>query len=187
MLDPMFRASISLEHKGLIRPGIACATIFLLHCVPVFCQTVSLSQITGTVRESTGAAVAGAHVSATQTDTGLLRKADSGGDGVFQLPSLPVGPYKLEVQKEGFSTYNQSGIVLQVGSSPTIEVALQVGTLNQTVNVEAAAAMVETNSSGVGQVVDQQRVVDLPLNGRQPTQLITLSGAAVIVPTADSG
>ena len=131
--------------------------------------------------------MAGAHISATQTDTGLIRTADSGADGVYQLPSLPVGPYKLEVQKDGFNTYNQSGIVLQVGSSPTIEVTLQVGAVNQTVNVEAAAAMVETSSSGVGQVVDQQRVVDLPLNGRQPTQLITLSGAAVIVPTANSG
>src|SRR5580704_15293887 len=165
----------------------AFAVVSFLCCSTIFGQTVSLSQISGTVRDSTGAVVAGAHISATQTDTGLTRTAESGADGVYQLPSLPIGPYKLEVQKEGFSTYNQSGIVLQVGSSPTIEVTLQVGAVNQTVNVEAAAAMVETNSSGVGQVVDQQRVVDLPLNGRQPTQLITLSGAAVIVPTANSG
>jgi hypothetical protein len=156
-------------------------------CSAIFGQTVSLSQISGTVRDKTGSVVAGAHVSATQTDTGLTRRAESGTDGVYLLPSLPVGPYKLQVQKEGFSTYDQSGIVLQVGSSPTIEVTIEVGAVNQTVNVEAAAAMVETSSNGVGEVVDQQRVVELPLNGRQPTQLITLSGAAVMVPTANSG
>lgn len=183
----MLRASISLVDKGLIKLRVAFAAVFLLYCSTIFGQTVSLSQISGTVRDSTGAAVAGAHISASQTDTGLTRTAESGTDGVFQLPSLPIGPYKLEVQKAGFNTYDQSGIVLQVGTSPTIEVTLQVGAVTQTVNVEAAAAMVETNSSGVGQVVDQQRVVDLPLNGRQPTQLITLSGAAVIVPVANSG
>ena len=113
--------------------------------------------------------------------------AESGADGVYQVPSLPVGPYKLEVRKEGFSSYNQSGIVLQVGSSPTVDVTMQVGAVSQEVNVDAAAAMVETSSSGVGQVVDQQRVVDLPLNGRLATQLITLSGAAVVVPFANSG
>ena len=160
---------------------------FLLCCVNIFGQSVSLSQISGTVRDATGSVVPAARVTATQTDTGLTRTAETGSGGVYLLPSLPVGPYKLEVQKEGFSTYNQSGIVLQVGSSPSIEVTMQLGAVSQQVNVEAAAAMVETNSSGVGQVVEQQRVVDLPLNGRLPTQLITLSGAAVVVPFANSG
>jgi hypothetical protein len=168
-----------------LRP--VCASTFLLYGCSLFGQAVSLSQIGGTVRDSTGAVVPGARISATQTNTGLTRTAESGTDGVYQLPSLPVGPYKLEVKKDGFSTYNQSGIVLQVGSSPTIEVTMQIGAVSQEVNVEAAAAMVEANSSGVGQVVDQQRVVDLPLNGRLPTQLITLSGAAVVVPIANSG
>src|SRR6185312_6923257 len=153
----------------------------------VFAQNVSLSQISGTVRDATGSVVPAAQVTVTQTDTGLTRTAPSGTNGVYLLPSLPVGPYKLEVKKEGFSTYNQSGIVLQVGSSPTIDVTMQIGAVSQEVNVEANAAMVETNSSGVGQVVEQQRVVDLPLNGRLPTQLITLSGAAVVVPIANSG
>src|SRR5437868_665702 len=95
----------------------ALAPAIFLYCSAIFGQTVSLSQIGGTIRDSTGAPVAGAHISATQTDTGLNRKADSGADGVYQVPSLPIGPYKLEVTKEGFSTYNQSGIVLQVGTS----------------------------------------------------------------------
>ncbi len=166
---------------------VAVSVVMVVFCAAAMAQTVSSSQISGTVRDSSGAVVPAAHVTVTQTDTGLTRTADSGADGVFVLPSLPVGPYKLAVKKEGFSTFDQSGIVLQVGSSPTFEVTMQVGAVSQEVAVEAAAAMVETNSSGVGQVVEQQRVSDLPLNGRLPTQLVTLSGAAVVVPTANSG
>jgi len=82
------------------------------------------------------------------------------------LTNLPVGPYQLEVTKEGFTKYVQSGIVLQVASTPTIDAVLKVGSVTEQVNVQADATMVETHSTGIGQVVDQQRVVDLPLNGR---------------------
>ncbi len=156
-------------------------------CTSLFGQNINSSQMSGVVRDSTGAAVPGAQVTATQTDTGLSRNATTGADGAYTLPSLAVGPYKLDVTKDGFTSYHQTGIVLQVGSSPTVDVTMQVGAVTQEVDVQAAATMVETNSSGVGQVIDQQRVVDLPLNGRLPTQLITLSGAAVVVPTANSG
>ncbi len=166
---------------------VACIIACALCCTNVSGQTVSVSQISGTIRDATGSVVPEAEVTVTQTDTGLKRTAQTGSDGVYLLPSLPVGPYRLEVKKEGFNGYSQSGIVLQVGSSPTVDVSLQIGTVSQEVNVEAAAAMVETNNSGVGQVVDQQRVVDLPLNGRLATQLITLAGAAVVVPPANVG
>src|ERR1019366_8231582 len=99
-------------------------------------------------------------------------------DGAFVLRNLPIGPWQLEITKEGFSKYIQSGIVLQVASNPTIEAALKVGSVAEQVLVQADAAMVETHSTGVGTVIDQQRVVDLPLNGRNPAELIILSGAA---------
>jgi hypothetical protein len=82
-------------------------------------------------------------------------------------------------------TASFSAILLQVDSNPVIDAVLQVGSLNQEVLVQADAAMVETHSTGVGQVVDQQRVVELPLNGRQATQLIFLAGGATTAPTAD--
>lgn len=162
---------------------LACA----LWCTSLLGQNNSVSQITGIVRDSTGSAIPGAQVTATQTATGLTRMATTGADGAYLLPSLPVGPYKVDVKKDGFTTYNQTGIVLQVGSSPTIDVTLQVGAVSQEVSVQANATMVEASSSGVGQVIDRQRVVDLPLNNREPTQLITLAGAAVVVPPANSG
>ena len=143
------------------------------------------AQITGTVQDSSGSAVPGAQIQVTQTDTGLVRTAVTGTDGAYVLPSLPVGPYKLEVKKEGFATFVQSGIVLQVDTNPTIAVTLKVGSISEQVEVQASAAMVETHSTGIGQVVDQQRVVDLPLNGRYATDLVLLAGAAAIAPNAD--
>ncbi len=138
----------------------------------------SVSQISGTVKDASGLGIPAADVTVTQTDTGVTRTAQTGASGDYSLPSLPLGPYRLEVKKDGFASYVQSGIVLQVDSAPTIDPVLKVGAVSDTVQVEAAAAMVETHSTGVGQVVNQQQVVDLPLNGREITQLITLAGGA---------
>ena len=104
----------------------------------------------------------------------------SGADGGYVLSNLPVGPYLLEVTKEGFTKYAQSGIVLQVDSNPTIDAALKVGSVTEQVMVQADANMVETHSTGVGTVVDNQRVVEMPLNGRNATELIFLAGMATI-------
>src|SRR5215472_17112448 len=148
----------------------------LVLCLVLFAQSVS--QISGTVKDATGLAVPEAQVTVTQTDTGITRTAVTGASGAYSLPSLPIGPYRMEVKKEGFATFVQTGIVLQVDTAPTVDPVLNVGTVSQAVEVEAAATMVESHSTGVGQVVNQQQVLELPLNGRQVTQLITLAGAA---------
>lgn len=151
----------------------------------LWAQSAATSQISGTVTDPTGATVADAQVKLTQTDTGLVRTATSGADGSYSLLSLPTGPYKLEVTKQGFSTYVQAGIVLQVNSNPRIEAQLKVGAVSDQVVVEAATTMVEVHTTSVGQVIDSQRVVDLPLNGRNPTELIFLTGASAQAPNAD--
>ncbi len=157
---------------------VVAAFVVVMASPALFAQSASVSQISGTVQDSSGAAVVGAQITVTQVDTGQSRTTQSGPDGAYLLPSLPVGPYRLEVKKDGFATYLQTGIVLQVNTNPSISVALKVGAVTEQVSVEASAAMVEAHSTGVGQVIDQQRVVDLPLNGRQITQLIALAGGA---------
>jgi hypothetical protein len=147
----------------------------------VWAQAISTAQISGLVRDASGLAVPGAEIRATHSDTGLVRSVTSGPDGSYSITNLPVGPYHLDATKEGFSKYIQSGIVLQVGSNPTIDIGLKVGAVTEQVQVEANAALVETRSSGVGQVIDNQRVLELPLNGRQVTELIYLSGMATQV------
>jgi hypothetical protein len=136
-------------------------------------------QISGIVKDETGAVVPGAQVTATQTDTGFKRSAATDEAGNYILTNLPLGPYRLEATKMGFRTYTQTGIVLQVGTNSEIPVTLGVGQVSESVQVEANASQVETRSVGVGTVIETQRVLELPLNGRQPTDLITLSGAAV--------
>lgn len=148
-------------------------------------QAIGGGQIQGTVTDGTGSAVSGATIEATQTESGLNRTVTSGADGGYSLPSLPVGPYTLKVTATGFSTYDQSGIVIQVGNELRIDVKLQVGGVSQTVQVQAAASMVQTEDQSISQVVDRQRTVDLPLNGRQATQLILLTPGTANAPAAD--
>jgi hypothetical protein len=154
------------------------ASACLLGVSAAWAQAVSTAQINGTVKDSSGLAVPGAAVKATQVSTGLVRTAASGPDGSYLLTNLPIGPYQLEIAKEGFSKYVQSGIVLEVDANPTVDIALRVGSVNEQVVVQADAAMVETHSTGIGTVVDNKRVVELPLNGRNATQLIFLGGMA---------
>src|ERR1019366_8321553 len=138
----------------------------------------STAQITGTIKDASGAAVPGAEIKAIQTATGVTRTATSGANGIYVLPNLPIGPYRLEVSKEGFSRAVQSDITLQVDTNPTVDIALKLGAINEQVTVEANAAQVETHSTGVGQVVDNQRVAEMPLNGRHPLELVLLTGMA---------
>ncbi len=151
-----------------------------LLCTGSWAQSVENSRVTGLVTDPSGATVAGAQVQMTQTGTGLVRTVETNGDGTYTIPDLPSGAYQLQVRKEGFNTYVQSGIVLQVGSNPTLDVSLQVGSTAQAVTVTANAAIVETHSSSVGEVVNHQEILDIPLNARDPMQLLTLTPSAVV-------
>lgn len=151
--------------------------------VPLLChsQATEVDQISGTVLDSSGALIAKATVKATQTDTGFTRVAITDPSGSYVLSSLPIGPYRIEVSASGFKTSVQKGIVLQVNVNPTVNVVLEVGTVTQQVEVQADASMAETETAAVGQVINTQSVVDLPLNGRNPVQLVVLSGASTSI------
>src|SRR6516162_2710702 len=112
--------------------GLVC---LLSVCAAVLAQT-STAQITGTIKDETGSAIPGAEVHATQAATGAVRNVISGADGTYVLANLPVGPYTLEVSKEGFSKFVQTGIVLQVDANPSIEIPLKVGSVNEQVQVQ---------------------------------------------------
>lgn len=156
---------------------IGVLAIFVL-CSTLSAQAISTSQVSGTVQDPTGAVITGAQVQMKGTETGLVRTAVTGATGAYIIQELPVGAYSLQVSKTGFNTYVQNGIVLQVGVNPTINATLQIGAQTQEVVVVSNASMVETETTGVGQVINQQQVEDLPLNGREVAQLVTLSGAS---------
>src|SRR5256885_14683100 len=154
-------------------------TLFVSVLVSASAWAQSTAQISGTVKDASGAVLPGVEVTATQIETGIARNTISNEAGVYALPNLPLGPYRLEAALAGFRTFVQTGIVLQVNSNIVINAALEVGQVAQTVEVQANAGQVETRSSGVGQVIETQRILDLPLNGRNVTDLVTLSGLAV--------
>ncbi len=143
-----------------------------------------VAQISGTVTDQSGSVVPDVQVTATQTETGVKRSAVTDNSGFYVLPNLPLGPYRVEAMKMSFRTFVQTGLVLQVGTNPTIPMTLTVGSVSDQVIVEANAAQVETRSAGVGTVVETQKILDLPLNGRQATDLIPLSGLAVTTAAA---
>lgn len=145
-------------------------------------QAVSIAEVSGVVSDSTGGVIPGAQVKVIETEKQLIRTAVTDAGGRYLFPNLPVGPYRLEATASGFKSYTQSGIVLQVGNNVTIDVVMQVGNVSERVEVEASASLVETRDNTISQVIDQQRISELPLNGRQPTQLILLSGAALTTP-----
>src|SRR5262245_1877987 len=152
---------------------------------PAWAQAVAGSQLSGTVRDSSSAAIPGAVVTVTKTDTGMMRTVVTSTDGDYTFPNLPVGPYQLKVVLQGFNTYVQDGIVLQVGSNPVLNVTLSVGNIGEEVTVTADTSTVETRSIAVGQVIDNQQITEIPLNGRQATELIFLAGLATTAPAGD--
>jgi Carboxypeptidase regulatory-like domain len=162
------------------------ALLLAVSVVSLGAQSLNTSQISGTVEDASGAAIPNATVILKRTDTGFTRKVVTNAVGQYVAPDLPLGPYTIEVTAQGFRSYRAQGIVLQVGTNPEISPKLQPGEVTQQVTVEAIApGQVETESNAVGEVIDQTQVVQLPLNGRDPTQLIALAGATTPAPAGD--
>src|SRR5438874_8029025 len=151
-----------------------------LNAAPASAQATA--QITGTVRDQSRAVLPGVEVTATQTGTGIARSTVTNETGTYVLSNLPIGPYRLEATLPGFRTFVQTGIVLEVNSNPVLNPVLEVGQVTEQVEVQANAALVETRSVGVGQVVENARILDLPLNGRNVIDLLSLSGTTTPAP-----
>src|SRR4026207_1314119 len=131
------------------------ALLGLLLTSSVTLAQLSTAQLSGRVTDSSGAVLPGVTVTATQTATGLVRSGVTEADGNYLSSNLPPGPYKLEVALQGFKTYVQTGIVLQVGATPTVNAALELGSLEETVTVEAAAPIVDVRSAGISNGVER--------------------------------
>ncbi len=151
--------------------------VLLLSATNVWAQATA--QINGTVVDSSGAALPGVTVVSIQTNTGFRREVVTDDKGSYALLNLPIGPYRLEATLAGFRSFAQTGVVLQVNSNPVIPITLQLGQLAETVTVVGAAPLVETRNPAVGQVITNEQVEALPLEGRNPASLIVLAGAAV--------
>ena len=146
-------------------------------------MAVSAQQITGNIRgtvsDSSGAVVQAALVTVKETETGLTRTATTDASGGYLLLELPVGRYRLDVTATGFRKHVQEGISLDVNETATVAVRLQVGSATQQVDVNANASLVQTTESSLGQTVMQGEILDLPLDGRNFSQLGVLQPGVV--------
>src|SRR5437763_3550196 len=135
--------------------------------------------ISGTVTDASGAVVPQVRITVRNERTNIVNKAESNSTGLFVAPALPPGSYELTAEKQGFRTFKMSNIPLSVGLTATVEVKLEVGQLTEAVQVTAAAAQLEAQTSGMGETIGTRAVAELPLLGRDPRQLASLAPGVI--------
>jgi hypothetical protein len=137
------------------------------------------ARITGRVTDATGAVVPGTSITVTNAGTGAERKVSANEDGYYTVPLLPPGAYRLQVDHQGFKPITRSGVILEVDQRAEINFVLELGTLSEKIEVAAAAAQLNTVEGSQGQVIENKRIVELPLNGRAYDDLALLSAGTV--------
>ncbi len=158
--------------------SLVCLLAIVIAGVSVDAQQITGS-IRGTVVDPSGAVVSGATVAARQTETGLTRTAVTDRVGAYVVLELPVGHYEVQVEAKGFQKYIQQGIVLDVNETANVPVRLSVGAETEQVQVHADAQLIESGVTSLGKTVSEREVLDLPLNGRNFTQLGLLQPGVV--------
>jgi hypothetical protein len=136
--------------------------------------------ILGTITDPGGAVVGSANVTITQPATGLARSVTTGPDGSFEVRYLTPGEYTVEIRAPGFKTERRTGIVLQISQLARLDISLQIGQVQETVEVTATAPILQTENAVLGEVVATERIVNLPLNGRNFLQLSTLTPGVIV-------
>jgi len=167
----LFRAVLALAVLGLAASGMA--------------QTAT-GQITGTVKDASGAVVPGATVTVTSELTGSKREVTTGRDGNYVIPLLPVSTYSVTASLQGFKAAKRTGVRLSVDQVVRIDADLQTGDLSEAVEVQAGALALDSETATVGQVITEKQITDLPLNGRNFIQLLFL-GAGAVETTGEQG
>jgi hypothetical protein len=159
--------------RRLLNPAGHLAFLLILFSAPAFAQS-NKADIVGTVKDTSGAAVAGATVTIIKVDTGAERTVTSSDSGEYSAPLLEIGAYKVTAKKDGFQTVTRDNIVLQTSDRLRVDIELKPGDVSAEVTITAGAPLIETESSDRGAVVTGREVTELPLSGRNFTQLATL-------------
>jgi Carboxypeptidase regulatory-like domain len=167
--------------------SIVFGVILLVSSVCCVAQ-IPTGSISGTVSDPTGAAIPGAAITLTNDATGARRSAVSNDSGLYSLPSLSPATYTLSVEAKGFKVETQKNIEVQVGESARLDFSMQVGNTSETIEVSGGAPVLETENATIGTVIENRRIVDLPLNGRNYLQLASLTpGVTTNGPASSQG
>ena len=170
-----------MQKRAWVALAVA-AAFWLLGMADGRAQTTT-GRLSGQVIDSSGAVVPQASVTITNVDTNEVRKVETNATGFYVIPLLPPGNYTITVEKQGFQTAEFPKVVLQVNQSLAVDAILRVGSTTQSVTVQAQAQQLQATSSALGSVITGTAVVDLPLNGRNFSQLLILSPGATPVST----
>lgn len=149
--------------------------------VLAFAQSTNAT-LTGTIKDSSGGVLPGATVTVRNLETNETRSVVSSGDGLYRVTNLPRGRYDVTAELEGFKSVTQSNVLLTVGDTVRLDVTLEVGSIAETVQVTSSAVLVNTEEGRLSYLVDERRVSEMPLNGRNVLQLIDLQPGAVANP-----
>jgi Carboxypeptidase regulatory-like domain len=174
----------SKAHRAALAILLGCAAVLLL-ATKGNSQIAGTGSIQGTVSDATGSVIPNASVILTDEATHVSRKTASNSAGAYLFPGIPIGRYDLSAAAPGFKTYVQRGIVLEVGSNIAVNASLTVGSTDVKVEVQAEGLALQTEDPTFKQTIDQEAVTEMPLNGRQMTALITLSGGSSAAPAGD--
>jgi hypothetical protein len=162
--------------------AVRCALLFVAYAVTTCAQ--GSATVAGTVTDPSGAAVPAVEVKIVAVDTGATRNAFTNAQGQYVIPSLSPARYTLSAETAGFRRYVQENIVLQADQKATVNIRLELGQTTETVTVRDDAPQVDTQSGALSQVVEQKRIVDLPLNGRNAAELTLLVAGAIRTPNS---
>src|SRR6195256_4750714 len=152
--------------------------LFVLGCVLMASQAAfaqTFAALSGDTRDASGAVVAGAVVTAVNVATNASRTVMTNEAGDYSFPSLPPGTYALKVEKPGFKTVVRNDIELQVQQAARVDFEMQVGQVTESIEVQSSATLLATEDATVGTVIENARIVELPLNGRNYLQLVSLA------------
>src|SRR5947209_5209298 len=160
---------------------------FLLITWSAISSAQTTARVNGAITDTSNAVIPSVRVTVTNVDTGIQRETASDAAGFYEVTLLPPGNYNITAQKEGFRQTAREGVRLEINQVARIDFALQLGAVSETIEVKAAAPLLESSNSSVGQVIETKAVSDLPLNGRNFAQLAILSPGAIGVGYGPAG
>lgn len=171
--------------RAAARLAVVCSAVLLLLVASGNAQIAGTGNIQGTVTDASGAVIPNAQVVLTDNATQVKRTSKTNSAGSYVFPGVPISSYRLDVTAPGFKSYSQTGIVLEVGSNISIDATLPVGSTDEKVEVQAEGLALQTEDPTFKQTIDSNAITEMPLNGRQMTSLIALSGGSNVAPGGD--
>src|SRR2546425_502733 len=167
--------------------SVVLGVFLLLLFVSIAFAQLDTGTISGTVSDQTGAAVPGASVAIKNVDTGIVRRLVTNEAGRYEAVALPIGTYEVTASLAGFQTFVRGGIGLTVGRNAVVDIALRAGDVTDAITITAETSQVETTTATVTQLIDERKVLDIPLNNRDLTQLAYFDAFVMRTPTGTGG